>query len=867
MARAAVVLFLYCVQALLLLPAPVKNGVAGLQVASPNSIFRHGLRQGGGRWRPSLVLAGDKGDLGERVQRLKDRNGWALTDGDEAVLQGYWQGLQSMCTYLDPAQLDRVAAALEVAYQAHSGQSRKSGEPYIEHPLAVTKILAGLELESDALVAGLLHDTVEDTSVSLPNIEEAFGTTVARIVEGDTKVSKLTKSKIGDRDIRPALFEDAQAENLRQMLLAMAEDWRVLIVKLADRMHNMRTLGAMVPAKQRRIAQETLDVFAPLAHRLGAWVIKRELEDRAFRILEPRLALAIRQAIRKKRREFFSLFTECKRLELQLRLDPILEPDLGWARVKVESKGVYDLWRKLKREQGGFNGTIDGIDDAISLQIIFERKLEKKSKSHAENLAADAAYCYSALEAVHALYPPCSPPRVKDYVAFPKSNGYTALHSIVLVQGRPIEVQIRSRDMDKLAQVGMVATWAPESSPMPRLPWLSALVEETCGEECEVGMDSYRSEVSSLQLPSVAATNPTSASDFAKMVRRGLSAENSFVETPSGQVLNLRENSTVGHAMSELLATHGYRPGFVLDPALRHPVSPSTRPGIPGVEVVASKVNGRVVDLATPLRHGHVLSMVTKPIAASELPRQTIRLWSWGDEQPVWDQLAEEDRFPAGNGAGLLSGTNTSMVMQLAGSGITSTPFQIFVGLVGQPEEEASTLLTSATPSPIGLSSAPPSDVFLSPSPFSSLSQAPWPSPVALASTAPSRRPRLAPTSLGRSTVSSSPRRGTRPYARRYSRSPEGASTTDPPPLAVRLSGETEAPGLLTTLASPTETVRRVVRRSSLVSTFVLSGLALLSLFTVLFGTNFPLEPPTAMIGITGAMAMVTAITVVEFAI
>ena len=334
--------------------------------------------------------------LNRGLTQLTTASGWCLTAADEEALARYRGSLGRCTTYLSAKDLRRLDVALEIAYQAHNGQKRRSGEPYVEHPISVATVLAHLRMDGDTLVAGLLHDTVEDTRLSFGDIEACFGPSVRRIVEGETKVSKLqqraesmlesngnegsgtdsTFSGDDSMDGRTSISSgsstveqevpsmqplftaaDAQTENLRSMLIAMSEDWRVLIVKLADRLHNMRTLYAMPAEKQRRIALETLQVFAPLAHRLGVWTIKEELEDRAFAILDPPAFRAIERALRDRRREMRGLRTNCQRLQLQLQTAPVLENELKWVRVKVRTKGVYNVWRNLQRkrrfQQGG----------------------------------------------------------------------------------------------------------------------------------------------------------------------------------------------------------------------------------------------------------------------------------------------------------------------------------------------------------------------------------------------------------------------------------------------------------------------------------------------------------------------------------
>jgi GTP diphosphokinase / guanosine-3',5'-bis(diphosphate) 3'-diphosphatase len=327
----------------------------------------------------------------------------------------------------DRRQSDRalISRAFEFAYQLHQGQYRKSGEPYICHPVAVAGLLRDLGGSPDMIAAGFLHDVVEDTEVTIDEIEERFGPEVRRLVEGVTKLSKFNfKSKT-----------ESQAENFRRMFLAMAQDIRVIVVKLADRLHNMRTLQCMPDEKRRRIAQETRDIFAPLANRLGIWEIKWELEDLAFKYLEPEAFRQIQKYVAEKR---------AAREERLEKVTSILRQRLYQAGIKVSDisgrpKHLYSIYQKMQRQNKEFHE----IYDLAALRIIVNTNEE----------------CYRALAVVHDAFRPI-PGRFKDYIGLPKANRYQSLHTGVIgMSGRPLEVQIRTLEMHHVAEYGIAAHW------------------------------------------------------------------------------------------------------------------------------------------------------------------------------------------------------------------------------------------------------------------------------------------------------------------------------------------------------------------------------------------------------------------------
>ena len=364
--------------------------------------------------------------------------------GPDATAGQLWARLEPEVGYLPEAQRARVRAAVDVAFRAHAGQRRKSGEPFAVHPVEVAAILAHLGMDADTVVAGLLHDTVEDTSLTFGEIAADFGEGVARIVEGETKVSKL-----GELAASPSKRE-VQALDLRSMFVAMTEDVRVIVVKLADRLHNMRTLGAMPPEKQRRIAKETLKVFAPLARVLGLYCIKEELEELGFRYSEPEARVALARRMDELAAQQEPTVLACRAaLEDGLRGDPLLAAVSGRIEVAARSRGAYSIHRRLQAT----GAQLGHLRDVAQLEVVVD----------AQDPSLGPSSCYQALGVVHSLWAPL-PGRMKDFVATPKANGYQSLHTTVLPLGAgepfPLEVHIRTAEMHRLAQLGYVAEMA-----------------------------------------------------------------------------------------------------------------------------------------------------------------------------------------------------------------------------------------------------------------------------------------------------------------------------------------------------------------------------------------------------------------------
>lgn len=390
-----------------------------------------------------------------------------------------------------PEEINQVEKAYKFAKKLHDGQFRVSGEPYIIHPCEVAKILANLKVDTHTLVAAYLHDILEDTDTKPETIENLFGTDVLNIVQGVTKLGKLQfKSK-----------EERQAENFRRLFIAMANDIRVIFLKLADRLHNMRTLNFMEPAKQKKIAQETIDIFAPLANRLGIYKIKAELEDLSLKYLEPDKYYEIVQLVAQ---------TKAAREEtVNLLIDKIAQDVKKSgidAQITGRAKHYYSIYAKMKRQ----NITFDDLYDITAVRVIVNTVRE----------------CYEVLGLIHSQFKPI-PGRFKDYIAMPKGNMYQSLHtSVIGPRSKPLEVQIRTWEMHQVAEYGIAAHWrykekgsqkADKASDM-KFSWMHKLVE-------------YEKEMKN-------------AEDYVKSVKLDLFSDQVFAFTPNGDVLDLPKNAT-----------------------------------------------------------------------------------------------------------------------------------------------------------------------------------------------------------------------------------------------------------------------------------------------------------------------------------
>ncbi|HEY0830095.1 MAG TPA: bifunctional (p)ppGpp synthetase/guanosine-3',5'-bis(diphosphate) 3'-pyrophosphohydrolase [Candidatus Dormibacteraeota bacterium] len=449
--------------------------------------------------------------------------------------------LLRIADHLDPAGRLTVRKAFERAAVAHHGQHRLSGEDYVNHPLEVAAILADLELDAETIAAALLHDTVEDTNLTADEVEREFGPEVARLVEGVTKLGRISLRT----------DQQQQAENVRKMMVAMAEDLRVVLIKLADRLHNMRTLEPLTEPKRRKISRETLDIYAPLAHRLGIGQIKWELEDLAFRNLEPEAYDDVVKRIARQRNDRETLVSDLREI-LARELEKVgIQAD-----ITGRPKHIYSVWQKMTRESKDFSEIYDL--SAIRVQVETVRD------------------CYGVLGVVHSLWKPM-PGRFKDYIAMPKSNGYQSLHTTVITHtGEPIEIQIRTHEMHRVAEFGVAAHWTykeggKDASFDQKLSWLRSLLE-------------WQSEVGD-------------AESFLNTVKVDLFQDEVYVFTPRGDVINLPTGSTPVDFAYRIHTEVGHR-------------------------CIGAKVNGRMVPLEYDLKNGEIVEILT-----SKAPHAPSRDW------------------------------------------------------------------------------------------------------------------------------------------------------------------------------------------------------------------------------------------------
>ena len=438
--------------------------------------------------------------------------------------------IEKIRRYHPDDDMDLVRRAYAFSEQAHHEQRRKSGDPYFVHPCAVAVILADLMLDATTIAAGLLHDCVEDVEcITTQTIREMFGQDVELLVDGVTKLSKLNFSS----------REEQQAESLRKMFLAMAKDIRVVLIKLADRLHNMRTLKYQKPERQVPIARETLDIYAPLAHRLGVYTIKWELEDLALRYIDPDgyYDLVAKVGMRREEREKL-IASVTRQLQDSLRKTGIK------AEIEGRPKHFYSIYKKMKSQ----NKTFDQINDLIAIRVLVNTQQD----------------CYYVLGVVHTLWPQV-PGRFKDYISVPKANMYQSLHTTVVNQGRPFEVQIRTFEMHRTAEYGIAAHWRYKEGKQideldTKLSWLRRILD-------------WQSEA-------------RDSSDFGELLKFDLFADEVFVFTPKGDVISLPRGATP------------------LDFAYRIHSAVGNR-------CIGAKVNGRIVPLSSSLETGDFVEVMT----------------------------------------------------------------------------------------------------------------------------------------------------------------------------------------------------------------------------------------------------------------
>ncbi|REJ62855.1 MAG: bifunctional (p)ppGpp synthetase/guanosine-3',5'-bis(diphosphate) 3'-pyrophosphohydrolase [Proteobacteria bacterium] len=481
---------------------------------------------------PLQALGASLTDVSRRLRlQTTSRPQLLPTHNQRQSLTGFEDVLNS---YLPPEQVSTIKRAYYYAEQAHYGQARRTGEPYVTHPLAVATVLARMHMDHESIMAALLHDVIEDTGVSKEDIRTQFGEEVADLVDG---VSKLTHVEFDSAEIK-------QAENFQKMALAMARDIRVILVKLADRLHNMRTLGALKPEAKKRIANETLDIYAPIATRLGMNEVRMEFEDLGLRTLYPMRARRIeaaREAARGRRKQLIEDITE--QLEQALTRDNIEGEVIG------REKHLYSIYSKMREKRKSFSD----IMDIFAFRVIVD----------------DVDACYRTLGVVHSLYKPV-PGEFKDYIAIPKANGYQSLHTVLRgMHGVPIEIQIRTRDMEDMANNGIAAHWLYKSNQdtanIPQMrarEWVKGLLEmqQTAGNSLE----------------------------FIESVKVDLFPDEVYVFTPRGEIMELPKGAC---AVDFAYAVHTDV----------------------GNRCVACRINNQLAPLSEPLESGVSVEIVTSP--------------------------------------------------------------------------------------------------------------------------------------------------------------------------------------------------------------------------------------------------------------
>jgi len=548
----------------------------------------------------------------------------------------------------DPdVDVEPIQRAVAFAIEAHGDQPRASGEPFVTHPIASAQILADLGIDPTAIVAAVLHDVPEDTEYSLSDVEERFGAEVAHLVDGVTKLGKFST-------LNP---EQQQAENIRKMFLAMADDIRVVLIKLADRLHNMRTLAALPPEKQTRIARQTIEIYAPLAERLGIWQIKWELEDLAFKVLEPEPFRELAKLLdtRRKGRESF----------IERAIDE-LRPRLEAAGIRADLQGrpkhIYSIWKKMQRKGAEFGE----IYDVYAIRLLVDEVRD----------------CYAALGIVHALWRPI-PGQFDDYIAVPKNNLYQSLHTAVIaMDGKPLEIQIRTHAMHQVSEVGIAAHWRyKEGSRSDReydakLAWLRQLMD-------------WQRDVSD-------------ATEFVEGVKLDIFQDQVFVFTPKGDIKDLPAGATP------------------LDFAYRIHTDV-------GHKTIGAKVNNRLVPLDYRLKNGDIVEVVTTRaghgpsrdwlnLVRTQHAREKIRQWFKRQER---DENIVHGRESLDRECRRLARTSTAAIGQdklmevarqlnyesiddfLAAIGYGAVSPQSVVMRLGVVDDTQSTLPTTAPPPPV----------------------------------------------------------------------------------------------------------------------------------------------------------------------
>ena len=441
------------------------------------------------------------------------------------------------------SNIDLIRRAYLFSAMHHRGQKRASGEPYLVHPLAVANILAEMRLDETSVSTGLLHDVVEDTLVDLETIRSYFGDEITRLVDGLTKIAHISNlSK-----------EKQQAENVRKMVLAMITDVRVVLIKLADRLHNMRTMQFLKPEKRARISQETLDIYAPIAHRLGMGKVRSELEDLSFQNLYPQEYKKLADEVDARRPELEATLEEITR-NIKARLS---ENDVPFVEIQGRVKRLFSLWKKLKKQKIN----IDQVYDLIAARVITTN--EKKN-------------CYVALSVVHDIWTPV-PERFKDWIAIPRDNLYQSLHTSVIGEnGQSFEVQIRTQEMHQTAEEGVAAHWKYKESKLGK-------------RNDDESLDELRKTVEKLLLPLVEnSTEAEDSADFIESLKLDLYPKDVYAFTPLGKIIQLQKGAT---PIDFAYAIHTQV----------------------GDTCTGAKIKGRIVPLKTELQNGDVVEILTSP--------------------------------------------------------------------------------------------------------------------------------------------------------------------------------------------------------------------------------------------------------------
>jgi GTP diphosphokinase / guanosine-3',5'-bis(diphosphate) 3'-diphosphatase len=471
--------------------------------------------------------------------------------------------LEEVAAYNPEVNRELLTRAFRFAAAAHDGQQRRSGEAFIHHPWGAAKICAQLRLDEETIAAALLHDVVEDTATELDEVRAEFGDEIARLVDG---VTKLTRVQFQSR-------EQAEAENYRKMVVAMAEDERVILIKLADRLHNLRQIEYLGKQKQMQKARETLEVYAPLAHRLGIHALKWELEDLAFATLHPRKYEEIKTMVAERRAD---------REEHVREAGAVLKGELDKVDIPVDISGrakhFYSIYDKMAKRGREFNE----IYDLTAMRVVIERSGEEGTRD-----------CYGALGLIHSLWKPM-PGRFKDYIAMPKFNGYRSLHTTVIgPEGRPLEIQVRTRMMHEIAELGIAAHWLYKRGALRRDPEWTAWVKQL--------------------MDSTAQNDEADPREFMKTFRMDVFADEVYVFTPKGEVKTLPAGATPIDFAYAVHTDVGHR-------------------------TVGAKVNGRIVPLHYRVRSGDIVEILTSKsdrgpsrdwlsLAASSRARNKIRQW------------------------------------------------------------------------------------------------------------------------------------------------------------------------------------------------------------------------------------------------